>query len=323
MFEIQMAKAAKKIVEQLAGVQPGEKVLIVTDTGSDFSLAHSLASAVEAAGGEFAIIIAKPVAKAGDSPHACIGAAASSADVILTPTSRSITHSQGIRDALKAGKARLLSLSEAKPRTFVGGMFEADFLSRKPLVEALGRKMAEGRNIKIQAPGGTDLVADLGTRVPILNTALSHKPGQNMGSAIEVFIAPIEGSMNGTFVCDITCSMIGIVAQPVRIQFKDGVAVSIEGGAEAARLKELLAGVGDPGAYWNAEIAFGLNPCARVTGDIIEDEGKYGTGHVALGNNLGFGGKLTAAIHIDMVYSKPSVWIDGEQVYRDGELLIK
>ena len=55
--------------------------------------------------------------------------------------------------------------------------------------------------------------------------------------------------------------------------------------------------------------------------EIIQDEGKYGP-HAALGNNEGFGGVSSAPIHIDMVYWKPSIWIDGEQVFKDGEILL-
>lgn len=38
-----MARGAQKIVEQCLAVKQGEKVLIITDTGRDYSLATSLA----------------------------------------------------------------------------------------------------------------------------------------------------------------------------------------------------------------------------------------------------------------------------------------
>lgn len=70
-----------------------------------------------------------------------------------------------------------------------------------------------------------------------------------------------------------------------------------------------------------AELGFGLNPCARVVGSIVEDEGTYGTGHVALGNNEFFGGANHAACHIDLVYWRPSVKLDGVPLMEDGQLV--
>lgn len=322
MLYAEMARGARKIVEQCLGIKPGEKVLIVTDTGRDLSLATALAAAVEGAGAEFAVIITKPVAKAGDEPAAPVARAMAAADAVIAPTSRTIFHTRATREATERGGARFFSLSEATPSTLISGLIEVDYLRRKPLVDALAAKMASGKSVRITAPGGTDLRAELGGRKPEANSGICHNRGQRMGASIEVYIAPLENSAEGVFVCDASSSMIGLVPEPITIRFRRGKAVSIEGGKEARRLQEILASVGDPGAYVIAEIAFGLNPKARLVGNIIEDEGKYGTGHVALGNNIGFGGANTAPIHVDMVYWKPSAWIDEEQVFKDGELLI-
>ena len=323
MLDIRMARGARKIVEQCAGVRPGEKVLVVTDTGSDFAIARALAAAAQAAGANASIIVSEPVAKSGDDPHPSVCQAMLGADVIFIPTSKSIFHTGAVRRALETGRSRLFSLSEAKPDTLIAGAIEVNFLERKPYVDALAKKMAEGRRIKVMAPAGTELEASIEGRMPVGNTGICDKPGMRMGAALEVFIAPVEDTTTGTFVCDVMSSSIGLVSEPIRIRFDHGRAVEISGGKEAQKLRGIVEAVGSPDAYTAAEIAFGLNPVARITGDIIEDEGKYGTGHVALGNNLGFGGKSGPALHIDMVYWKPSVWIDGEHIFQDGVLLIK
>jgi leucyl aminopeptidase (aminopeptidase T) len=61
----------------------------------------------------------------------------------------------------------------------------------------------------------------------------------------------------------------------------DGRAISIRGGKEAARLREILSETKEESAYTVCEIAFGLNYKGSVVGNIIEDEGVYGTGHFA------------------------------------------
>ena len=67
------------------------------------------------------------------------------------------------------------------------------------------------------------------------------------------------------------------------------------------------------------EFAFGINPKAIVTGNLLEDEKQLGTAHFALGYN--YDNDANAFIHMDCVVLKPSVWVDGKRIMRDGELL--
>ena len=65
----------------------------------------------------------------------------------------------------------------------------------------------------------------------------------------------------------------------------------------------------------------GLNRKAKITGLVLEDEKVYGTCHVAVGNNIGFGGSVDVPLHIDSVIRKPSLFLDGKCVMEKGKLL--
>jgi leucyl aminopeptidase (aminopeptidase T) len=39
-----------------------------------------------------------------------------------------------------------------------------------------------------------------------------------------------------------------------------------------------------------------------------------GTGHIALGSNIHFGGTNAAPLHLDFVYRAPTLWLDGKRV---------
>ena len=105
------------------------------------------------------------------------------------------------------------------------------------------------------------------------------------------------------------------------LKIENGKVVSIEGGKEADRLKSILKDSGDENSYNIAEFAIGLNDRAKVIGDIIEEEGVYGTGHFAVGNNVHFGGVNYAPIHLDMVYFHPTIEIDGKIIMEKGVLV--
>ena len=70
-----------------------------------------------------------------------------------------------------------------------------------------------------------------------------------------------------------------------------------------------------------AEFGIGTNPKARITGTILEDEKVKGTAHIAFGTNASFGGKIQTSIHLDYVFDKPTITIDGREIVREGEFL--
>ena len=70
-----------------------------------------------------------------------------------------------------------------------------------------------------------------------------------------------------------------------------------------------------------AEVGIGLNRKAKVTGIVLEDEKAYGTCHIALGNNIGFGGKVDVPLHIDCVIKKPTIFLDDKIIMKKGRLV--
>lgn len=313
----------KKIVRDCCALKPNEKVLIITDDKQEPDIYNSIYQAVSENGGN-PILLIMPVSIPGNELPDIVNAAAMEADLIITPTTTSIYHAPGIHRACENGHARLQALSECEVSTFIEGGINADFKGIVPIVELVGEKYDKGSSIHYRTPGGTDITASIEGRKVALNSGICAEAGTHMGlPTIEVFIAPIEESVNGTIVCDLSCSGgIGIVSEPIVITIKDGKAVKFSGGKEAAQLEELLARENDPSVYQVAELAIGLNPECNITGIINEDEGKYGTCHMALGSNASFGGINLAPLHIDMVQNLPTIEIDGECITKDGKLTL-
>jgi leucyl aminopeptidase (aminopeptidase T) len=150
---------------------------------------------------------------------------------------------------------------------------------------------------------------------------MARHPGESTGCPdVESFIAPLERSSEGTIVVDASASIAGVLAEPITITVREGRAVTIEGGEPAERIRAALDAAGHPDAYTLAELAFGLNPEGIIRGVIVEDEGVAGTGHVALGSNIFFGGTSAAPIHLDFVYHNPTLALGGKAIIVKGEL---
>jgi len=55
---------------------------------------------------------------------------------------------------------------------------------------------------------------------------------------------------------------------------------------------------------------------------MLEDEGAFGSVHIALGSNADFGGQTKAARHIDLIISKSTLLLDDKPVLQDGQVAI-
>ena len=63
------------------------------------------------------------------------------------------------------------------------------------------------------------------------------------------------------------------------------------------------------------ELGIGLNPMAKLTGNLLEEEKAGETAHVAFGNNFEMpGGQNTSATHRDFLFKKPNMVV----TYKDG-----
>lgn len=318
-----LLEGARKVIA-CGSVRKDEKVVIVTDTKQSVEVCLALFEAVNERGGEPVLITMNPAVPGGDLPHV-LNEAMKHADLIITPTSTSIYHSTGIREAcLPPNRARLLALSECNEETLTVGGIHADFEGLRPIVDRTTDILTAGSTLVLTTPAGTRLEASIAGRTALNDCGIVDKPNMKIGyPVIEVFLAPVEESVRGRVVVDASGSGgIGVISEPIILEIEKGRVVSIEGGEQARKLRELLEEVNDPNAFQVAEIAVGMNPECRVTGNIIEDEGAYGTCHIALGDNMGFGGLVDVPVHIDLVQWKPTLEIDGTKIFELGEQLV-
>lgn len=303
--------------------KPGEKVLIITDPQRPESIAKALFEAACECGCEPVIISMNTVEAAGELPIT-VDAAMKASDLIFTPTSTSIYHSRSTKEACaEPYLARVIALSEITEDAMMNGGMTADFISLKPMIDKLQKVYTEGKKIRYTTPGGTDITASIeGRDGYYVSGVTDHKGMLQALPTVEVFIAPVEDSVNGKIVVDASCSGgIGLVDEPVVMEVRNGRIVSIEGGAAATKLKARLEEQNTPKAYQIAEYGVGLNPKCRVMGT-TEDEGRYGTCHFGIGSNTSFGGVNDVPIHLDVILWNQTIEIDGKTIFKDGECLI-
>ena len=114
---------------------------------------------------------------------------------------------------------------------------------------------------------------------------------------------------------------LGLLDEPIYLDVKEGLAVSVKGGRSADKLTRLI-DEADEGANNIAEFAIGANPQARLIGNLAEDKKLEGSVHIAIGDNHVLGGKVSSNIHLDGMLLNPTVKLDGKLVIDQGTLQI-
>ncbi|MBN1885426.1 MAG: aminopeptidase [Candidatus Krumholzibacteriota bacterium] len=313
--------AAMIAVRDCLKVTAGEKLLVVTDT----ELAD-IGEALFVQGNELGalamLIKMYPLSRNGEEPPAPVLEAMLSSDVVVAPTSKSLTHTAARRATCARG-GRVATMPGITVDTMVRCL-NADYYAIAERTKRVTALLDAAKVARVTTAAGTDITIPIDGIDAISSTGLMHEPGSfgNLPSG-ESYMMPKEGATNGVFVVDGSMAGIGDLTgkTPITIRVEDGYAVEITGGPEAALLESKLEPLGKP-ARNAAELGIGTNDAARIIGNILEDEKVMGTIHIALGNNMSMGGTIDVPIHLDGIVRDPTVELDGTAIMKNGKLLV-
>ena len=322
MKDILMTKGARTLIETCAAVKPEENVLIVTDF-KKIKIAKVLASVAYERGAEVMIAIMTPRERHGQEPPVPIAEAMKKADVIFTPVSCSITHTESMKRALESG-ARGLVMTEFTEDQLISGGMEADFNELKVICKKMADAFQKAKKVLLTTPRGTRLSMHKEGRPGNAMYCIVEPGEMSPVPNVEANFSPIEESAEGKIVADASIPYIdiGVLSEPVVATVKRGMITDIEGGDQAKQLADDLKSWNDPKVYNVAELGVGLNPKSIMQGLMLEDEGVFGTVHIGIGTNITLGGNVKASIHYDLIMWEPTVELDGRIVLERGSLRI-
>lgn len=316
------AQGAETLVKICAAVAPDERVYIITDRGAR-AAAELVARAASEVSASVELEIVPDLKMHGAEPAAAAAEKMSAAHVIFCLTRLSMAHTQARKKATDRG-ARFLSLPDYSLELLAGPSLTADFGALAPLAERLGRRLDLASRAVIKTEAGTDLVLDLTGRTANRCPGLCRQPGALASPPdAEVNIAPLEGSAQGVIIVDgsIPCPELGLLTRPVKLTVTNGAVAALDGDpAEIHVLERLFHEAGDK-ARVLGEFGLGLNPKARLSGKMLEDEGCAGTVHFGFGSNATIGGENAVSFHLDFVVKQPTVWLDEEMILEGGRIL--
>jgi leucyl aminopeptidase (aminopeptidase T) len=314
-----LVDATNIVLKKCMGLKDNETILIVTDSKLRKIADAFLQSALMITSNAELEEIQIPEVH-GTEPPENIARDMLNYHVNILVTSKSLSHTNARKTASKKG-VRIATLPGITEDT-MNRCLDIDYDKLKERTEKLSEVLSKGKEVNIKTDLGTDLTLSIENRDAFGDDSGIYTEKGSFGNlpAGESYIAPVEGTANGVYVVDASFASVGKLEEPIKVTVKEGYAVSFEG-KDSDKITESVEKVGKE-ARNIAELGIGTNDKAEIVGNILEDEKVFGTCHIAIGNNTGFGGKIDVPLHLDGIITKPTILIDNKKIMDKGKLLI-
>jgi len=359
-----LMKSARVAVKEVLALKEGERVLIVTNPEHEvFPIAGSLYYAAEEAGAKPVLMVQAIKSQTDFAEDAVLEAIASGPDVVLSISANKLGKDpHHMKRPLKARGKKYdhifnYLLDTKKIRSFWSPSITQDMFIRtvpinyrelRSTASRLKKVLDRGESVHITTDRGTDIRIGIQGRAAKSDDGDFTKPGTGGNIPCgEVFISPALGASEGTIVFDGSIASdrgVIVIEEPITVKVKDGFVKSITGGKEARKLREVLKRAernihsmvssrsisSRMGKEYMSnlrnlgELGIGLNPKARIVGNILEDEKAFNTCHIAIGSN--YDQDARTVIHLDGIIMKPTLTVQTKtrevEIMKNGKLLV-
>ena len=315
---------------KMSKLKPGELCLAVTDMAFNPVYADACIGAAADLGAEVVKMI---LPFNGPLPGKSWGAAMRDADLIVYSTTHKLHYTEEIRTALERGARVLMVVQPLQTMERLKG--DPKVVLRTKAGAALMRKYS---HIRILSDAGTDLVMERGNRPVLAHYGLADEPGHlDFWGVGMVETAPLEGTLEGTMVLDTGDQMFYLaryVERPVRVTFKEGRVVDIQGGVDAFLLRKQLESYQEESAWMAGHISLGTDRRALWTAQALQfpepgfsgadAESYYGNVQIEIGSNndVNFCGENRSRAHLGHCMLNCNLYLDDFLVLDHGEFVL-
>jgi aminopeptidase len=331
-FDPELTPGARNAVEVCLRIRNNEKVTVITDEATK-EIAASIVAELEKLGAPYHAWILEELSPRPltDLPREIIDDLETSQVSIFAVQAQTneLRSRMQMTDVVNRKKIRHAHMVNINQQIMLEGM-RADFLKVDRISTKVVEMARKAKRIRAKTDAGTDLIADLNPNYHWLKTSGIISPDKwgNLPGG-EVFTAP--GEVNGTFVIDgvvgdYLCAKFGDLApNPLTIQIKGNRLTEAHSSNHELEQDFWRYTHTDENSDRVGEFAIGTNIGLKsLIGQILQDE-KYPGIHIAFGNPYGAhtGAEWDSSTHIDVVGRKFDIWVDDEQIMRQGQFLIE
>lgn len=326
----------------IRNVQPGNRVLVLSDTAHDPRVWQVVQSILSELGAEVTVALFEPRPADYYDPPTVVCEAMMRSNINVLVASTGMLHSPANFCAMAAGIPAICMDGGMTLEMFQSGAVTDDMRQIAVRKHYVARDVfgPGARECRVTSRYGADFRYRVDNRIfvpPLPAESFDpykiihfdkeeNRKGGNLYYYLfptgEFNVAPIEGTGSGKLVIDLTMHHLGRLWSPIELTVEEGRITKIDGGADARILRDYLQVYGDENAYMcPAEASVGVNAKAVVRGIQREDKNIMGTMHFGLGTNIDVGGSVKSKIHMDGVILEPTLFVDGVKKIDSGRIL--
>jgi leucyl aminopeptidase (aminopeptidase T) len=315
-YDVELARAAHKLVTEMRPVEPDQQVLITADTAADARAVQATARAVYAVGGIPTVARYHTLPEPMREPPQPVTRAVMGADIWFDFSVAYQLYSPSYHAAIENG-CIYVCLTGMDVDMMVRTIGRVNYAPLAEMATRLYEMSQAADRIRVTNPAGTDLLMEVDKAGDPFWEAPPSEGGypQMLGGQSGFMIH--RQSCEGELVFDGTLwppFELGILGAPVRLAIEGGYIREVEGGPEATIFSRWLRSYEHPEAYLIDHACYGFNPgVMRPTGRILEDERIFGCMQFGVGAT-----EYGSPAHTDGVVLYPSVWLDDVQIEDAG-----
>lgn len=318
----------KKVLEHCQ-LKPTERMLVYADHHTPPHYAAAFVSAAQLIGADvFQITIPT---QQGDITEGPIWDAWHNVDLVIDLESISTSVYRPLRVSTLAGHTRVLRVTEPEDVLF---RMPPDPVVRDRALrsEAL---VTAAKEFHITSAAGTDITVNIDGLRSHGMWGVADKPGMwdhwPMGLVV---VASNRKGTNGKIVIDVGDILLAIqhyVTSKITVTVEEGIIKSIEGGVDAALLRQYFESGHDPRSYEIAHVGWGCEHRAdwgrlgrKVPGGTDDAESYYGDLQIAFGRDTSplLRGTNDVKTHMDFDCLNVNIDLDGRQIIEKSQFLL-
>lgn len=344
-IDAELVKSAKIVVENVLRAKAGEKALIITNDEKDvFSISMAIYDELKAKNVQTSLIVQNTKTLVDMSDESVSMAIRSECDIIISLSTEKLgKDSYALKDPFILDGKKIYSafnyyMASKKCRSFWAPGITLDIFKTAIAIdykrladecERVKKVLDSAVSVHLTSDAGMDFHIGLKDRLAYVDNGLFCKAGEGGNlPAGETYISPVNESCHGLIVFDGSLALMNgttIASENVKVYVEKGYVSKIEGGTEAKLLLETIVEgeksalqfakdgklTSDDGAIYKrnsrhiGELGIGLNPSAKIIGNMLLDEKAYNTCHIAIGSN--YDDDANSLIHLDCVCKNPTI----------------
>lgn len=308
--------AIRAVFEGSLKLKSTESCLVVTDAIKEpigrvfYKYARKITTRTE-------LIVILPTKEHGAEPPENVAEKMLQYDVQILVTEKSLTHTKARREATAKG-ARIATMPSIT-EDIANRCLDIDYDALKEEAKRIYGLLKGASAVRVTTGSGTDIIFTVGKSEFFGKDGGSFDYPGAFGNLPEGEVSFAPETCEGVYIVDASFPDLGLLESPLTFKVRNGSVYEITG----SRSKEVIDRLdrAGPKAYIVAELGIGLNPKAKVIGNVLEDEKVKGTAHIAVGNNVSYGRDNDVPLHLDGVITEPDFFIDDKKLMEKGKFI--